>query len=358
VRITPDELSIIDPEFQTVRYGGIGARRNKSARFSRHTVSPTSVLNTLDHDHHRLRRTILNGFFSKQAIMKFESFIQSKVNKVVGKLKGTSVRGTVFECQDVYGALTTDVISHYAYGECFGFLDHNQDDFKNDYLRDISGLLFVMHFVKHFPALASILMTIPDRVMLHLSKGMASMIEIINSSKSYALKTLATQSDHTNEKDRAQEPQTIFQALCNPDFPAEERSLKRLTDEGIVIMIAGLETTARYLTNITYHLLSNPVVLDKLRAELKTVMVTPDARVSWSTLENLPYMVSIMSTLSYLSLMKQLQSAVICEGLRCEKIFTHRTPRVNLEPVHYKEWTIPANVSFKYLHICDTLTFI
>jgi cytochrome P450 len=292
VRVTPEELSIVDPNFQDTRYGGIGVKRNKNERFARQSVSPTSILNTLDHDLHRVRRAPLNGFFSKQAISRFEPTVQSKVERVVEKLKRACVQGAVLRAQDVYGALTTDVISHYAYGESFGFLDDGKEGFKNDYLRDTEAFFKMTHFAKHFHVAASVMLAIPEWVVVRLHKGMASMAEIVNFSKRCALDTLVSLDLDNKVKALDAKPMSIFQALCKSDVPAEERSLQRLTDEGIVVILAGLETTARFLTNITYHLLSNPAMLQELRAELKKVMPTPDARVTCAVLENLPYMVS------------------------------------------------------------------
>ncbi|KAF2688865.1 cytochrome P450 [Lentithecium fluviatile CBS 122367] len=327
VRINRDELSIIDPDFQEQRFGAIGVRRNRSEKTQRQFVSPTSILNTIDHDHHRIRRQPLNSFFSKQAIMRIESIIQSKVDKVIEKLKGAYAQGTLLETQDVFGALTTDVISHYSYGESFGFLDH--PGFKNDYLRDVSGFFFAQHIARHFPLLISAMQLIPERVLLMLSKGMASMNEIMVSSKKFAQRTLASVQNGEKQAGASGIPRSLFHTLANAhNLPPTERSLERLTDEGIVIMVAGLETTARFLTNITVHLLSNRDMLEKLQAELRSVMETPDARVPWTTLESLPYL-----------------SAVVSEGLRCENFMTTRTPRVILEPLKFNEWTIPAGAT-------------
>lgn len=290
MRITPEELSIIDPNFQEQRFGGPGARRERNERFTRVSASPTSILNTVDHDLHRLRRAPLNSFFSKAAITRFEDLVQSKVDKVVEKLKYHCYQGTILDAQAVYCALTTDVISHYAYGESYGFLDDDNEDFKNEYFRNISGFFFAAHVAKNFPTLARIMMLIPPSITVALHSGMASVVEIINTSKRHAQKTLeALTTVHGNAD---MKHKSIFQALSAPNIPPAERSLQRLTDEGTIIMLAGLETTARFLTLTTCHLLSNPEILLKLREELKTVLPTPESRVSWITLENLPYMVS------------------------------------------------------------------
>jgi cytochrome P450 len=83
----------------------------------------------------------------------------------------------------------------------------------------------------------------------------------------------------------------MFDALADPALPAKERTIERLTDEGVIILGAGSETTANNMALCLYHLSENPSVMRKLRDELKQVMPTPTSTASWTDLENLPYFV-------------------------------------------------------------------
>jgi cytochrome P450 len=121
---------------------------------------------------------------------------------------------------------------------------------------------------------------------------------------------------------------TIFHALIHSDLPLEEKGVERLTDEADTIIAAGQETLSSTLTFITYHLLSNPVVLRTLKEELAEAIpdaeiVTPEA-----TLSNLPYL-----------------TGVIKEGLRLGYGISGRLHRVPLEPLTFSapdhEWVIP-----------------
>jgi len=85
---------------------------------------------------------------------------------------------------------------------------------------------------------------------------------------------------------------TIFEELRDSDLPPQEKTTERLMDEGLILTGAGGETTAQTLTVLSFHLLSNPEVLKKLRAELKQVMPDPNLSVPWQKLEQLPYMVN------------------------------------------------------------------
>lgn len=85
---------------------------------------------------------------------------------------------------------------------------------------------------------------------------------------------------------------TIFDALSDISVPAQERTPRRLEDEGLIVVVAGTETTARALTVASYHIFNNKPLLIKLRDEIRTVMLTPTTKASWSELEQLPYLVS------------------------------------------------------------------
>lgn len=92
------------------------------------------------------------------------------------------------------------------------------------------------------------------------------------------------------------------------------------------------------LSVLTYHLNANPAVLQTLQKELETAMPEPDSDVSWSQLEQLPYL-----------------TAVVTEALRISSPVTTRLPRI--APVNELEvqgWCIPAgtptSMSYYFMH--------
>jgi cytochrome P450 len=124
---------------------------------------------------------------------------------------------------------------------------------------------------------------------------------------------------------------TIFESLRdNPALPPQEKTVKRLTDEGAVLLLAGSETPAKVMAMIHYHLVANPAKLERLREELRTVMggqLNPakGELPSLHDLEKLPYL-----------------NAVVTEGLRLHNGITARAQRVApTETIMYGEWAIP-----------------
>ena len=88
------------------------------------------------------------------------------------------------------------------------------------------------------------------------------------------------------------QPRTIFEEILSSRLPLEEKSIDRLSQEGVITISAGSETVGRTLTCGTFHLLDNPDALRSLKKELLEVM--PDASVvpNINDLEQLPFLVS------------------------------------------------------------------
>ena len=119
---------------------------------------------------------------------------------------------------------------------------------------------------------------------------------------------------------------TIFHELLDSDLPPEEKTLRRLVEESQTLVGAGQVTTAHNLTMTSYHLIANPEILDKLKAELEIAMPNLQELASLQQLEQLPYL-----------------NAVINEGFRMSYGVTHRLQRISPEEdLEFQGWTIPA----------------
>ena len=133
------------------------------------------------------------------------------------------------------------------------------------------------------------------------------------------------QEGHNDQYKTANHP-TIFHELINSNLSPEEKSLPRLVCEGHTLVGAGTHTTAHFLDVATYHILSNPHVHERLKAELKTLMPDPNSPAPLLELEQLPYL-----------------SAVIKETSRFSHGISYRSQRVSPDaPLSVGDWLIPA----------------
>ena len=65
-----------------------------------------------------------------------------------------------------------------------------------------------------------------------------------------------------------------------------------MTADAFVLLSGGTETTSQAMVLITWALLNNPQMMQRLQAELKVVMPSRNDTVGWARLEELPYLVS------------------------------------------------------------------
>ena len=102
--------------------------------------------------------------------------------------------------------------------------------------------------------------------------------------------------DRGNSFDREKASLSILEALAQSNLPDCEKTVRRLSAEGQVLVIAGAETTAWTLSVITFYLLSNPPMLRRLREELDQAAAESSEPATCTRLEKLPYLVRIRCT--------------------------------------------------------------
>ena len=87
---------------------------------------------------------------------------------------------------------------------------------------------------------------------------------------------------------------TVFHDLLNSDMPAQEKSVSRLHQEGMSVIVAGTETTKSTLCLATFYILSNPRIRDRLRQALQPVYSDISKPPSLAQLEQIPYLTAII----------------------------------------------------------------
>ncbi|KAJ9243589.1 hypothetical protein DTO169E5_2504 [Paecilomyces variotii] len=313
VRINPHELHIRDPDFYDELYAPASKKRDKYKHWVVLAGTPEASFATVSHNHHRLRRGALNPFFSKQAVARMEPLIMEKIERLCARLREAIQAQAVIRLDAAYMALSMDVICHYAYGESYNYLAH--EDFRLTWRYAVVSALENGILLRNFPWVLPILQSVPMPILQKVDPNAAALMEWANVVKD---KVSIMMEEHAKgNKNNG----TIFHTMLDSDLPPEEKSADRLIDEGQSVVGAGSETTAGTLTLITFYLLRNQTILNKLREELASV---PDAKPRLPYLEKLPYL-----------------TAVIREGLRLKVGVMSRLPRIAHEPLQYRDWIIP-----------------
>lgn len=109
---------------------------------------------------HRLRKNSINGFFSNASIRRIEPTIREKLEKMFARWNEQAGKdGKVLHMHTVFKAYASDIITSYAFGDCFHFLD--QDDWGASYFSSTDKYFGLTHVFGHFPTVMRIVNQTP-----------------------------------------------------------------------------------------------------------------------------------------------------------------------------------------------------
>ncbi|QKX57661.1 uncharacterized protein TRUGW13939_04779 [Talaromyces rugulosus] len=320
VRISPWELHVDDPSFYEVLYSR-DSPRNKYKFYANMFGNERATIAVLDHAHHRLLRSNMNPYFSMARVRQLEPEIRYLANKLCDRLKAFRGTGVPINTQHAYSCFATDIISDYTMGVGFNFLD--TPDFSPQWSETLSGIAKSSAFFKPFPWLLTILQLLPNDFVGRLNPGMQLMFKFQQRCRQLINSVIENQNNDKEEKIKFSHP-TFFHEVLSSNLSEEEKSAERLAQEIQVVIGAGGETVAKALSWITYYLLENPQSLEKLKNELNKM--DPDQEASLASLEQMPYLTSVM-----------------LEGLRLSYGVSTRLARIAPDrTLQFNEWTIPA----------------
>ena len=321
IRITPTELHIDDPDYYEVLYERAG-RRDRYSYFAARFGGATDTFSTIPHELHRNRRKPLNPMFSAQRISQFQPVIRSMVGKLCSKFDELKKSGEVFLLDRAMMALSTDIITQYAFAKSYGQLDVPL--FAETMHDALVACYVVGHFALHFPIVFPILDSFPDWFTLMVQPVLRPVVGI----KYDLANEVKAIREGMNEGHKQAAHPTIFHELLNGDQPESEKTDARLGDEAQLIVAAGLVTTSRALSVGSFHLIANPDIVRKLREELQAAGIgTTQESFDWHKLEALPYL-----------------NGCVHESIRLAHGITTRSPRLAPdEELQYGEWVIAKN---------------
>lgn len=277
----------MDPDFYEEIYASSSRKRDKDPEFYASLISPFSTVGTVDHGHHSLRRGILSKRFSKRAIVEIEPLIKEQIDEVCRLLEKAHRDGSVVDLIDLFSSMTSETIIRYVFGEN----DFRSQDpiFRKGVLEAVTGLMNSAH-PNRVPLLRALSQLTPpwlSRMRQPKLEGLLRFQSLLHQS-----------SIITGEgKPSVSAGNTIASAMADPSVPWEEKTAERFQDEGVQILIAGTEATARPVAVALFYLSEDRTMRSKLRQELQQVMPSPDSSPTSNELMKLPFLVSVSFSL-------------------------------------------------------------
>lgn len=326
VRINPDELHVKDPEWIDVLYAGNPTHRDKYPPFAAMTGNPEASFGTVEHNIHRKRKLATSPFFSKRSVADAEPLLRKQAEKLCKTFEDSYTNDEVVKLHIRYLGFTTDSVSEFAFARSDG-LQGNVDGLE-DWAETLRMVGAVFPLLRQFPWMIKVALKLPLWVFQLVVPVLSRFLELHKEMKIQATAFLENEKIHPTPLavKRTERPPTVFHGIYQSSLPIEEKSLNRLSQEGLVMIVAGSESTSRTLMLATYYLLSAPHVMEQLKKELLEAMPDPMTVPPVKVLESLPWL-----------------HAVIKETFRTSAVFTTRFPLTTPETLRYKDWVIPSH---------------
>ncbi|KAJ5295943.1 hypothetical protein N7508_010764 [Penicillium antarcticum] len=302
VRVNPHEIHINDPDFIEVLFTGATQKRDKYKWVGRSLLLPDSVVGTIDHDHHRTRRSVLNPYFSKTSIRRLEDRIQNTAGKLMDRLVKAGKTGEILQLKLAFKAATCDIISEYCFGVSTKYVE--RDDFNRGWFDAVDAMFNMAWSMTYISWLGPVMARLPPSIIGMMHPGLKSLWDM-HSRWIDQIETI-----RKNGKPGGADA-TLFHGILNSNLPPAEKTTDRLRQEAQTMVLAGQDTTSFTLTCTVYQLLSRPDMLKRVKAELESALPGPNSPPSLAIVEKLPYL-----------------SAVIAESLRVYPASLFRMTRV------------------------------
>jgi cytochrome P450 len=240
VRVTPGEVHVSDPAWIDLIYAGGGKRRHKMDYFMRQAGIPASTWSAADHDIHRSRRAALSRFFSKGSVAKLDAMIRSKAEKLCDRVLAYAGSTAPVPLDMAFSCFSTDVVTEYSFASSNDYLDN--PSFSS--LRPvIVSAEKAGRITKHFPLIGRVMRSIPHSLLSRLDPDAAEYFGWLNDMVAQARETQREVRNGLGPDVSKAHP-TVFHELLMGDLPEKEKSLLRMSNEAILLVAAGTETTA------------------------------------------------------------------------------------------------------------------
>ncbi|KAK6850707.1 cytochrome P450 [Apiospora arundinis] len=324
VRISPDELSIQDPDFYDTIY--VTGSKRQDTNFDQHFTGIDfhgSHFLTTDHYLHQRRRKPLEPFFSRLGISRLQPMLAECTFHLESRFRDLQGTQTITNLDHAFCAYSGDIIRRICLGD-----DDTEGRFLDDprfapywYVRPATTFQTVYVLLANSGC---------DKLQFdshdhHVNTFVSQFSVAWEKARSHIREALGSAEGLTGT-DRYI---SLFRSIAYGDMSSSEKSVDRLAQEAQVLLGAGTANTFRILSFASYHILSQPELRERLEAELRVPMSEwPRLVPTWTDLEKLP-----------------LLQAIIKESLRLNYGASHRLLRVSpVVPIQYKDFIIPPGV--------------
>lgn len=176
VRISPWELHVSDPDWNEPYK--VTSRVDKYHWYYRFVGSSDAAFGTSDHDLHRSRRKAQQGYFTQDAVARFDPVLEritSKLCKRVEEFKGT---GQPANLSNAFRSLATDVVTEFSFQKSYKLLD--DPDFAASFQKNVRDFPEIGMWHRHFGLILEIMDLVPRWFVKMMNPAGVAVLDFFN----------------------------------------------------------------------------------------------------------------------------------------------------------------------------------
>ncbi|KAN0142182.1 putative P450 monooxygenase [Lactarius tabidus] len=289
IRLTPNELHFSNP----AAFNDIYNPRNKWDKdhlLYRAFDMDMATVGFIHYSDAKQRRDVLTPFFSRTSVRQMQDLIKERVIVLCDALAHQSAAGKSSDLVLGFHCFSFDVIMDFCYAKNWDTT--RVPDFKSDIVFACQAVLPILTMRKYSGLLVKAMRYIPiwfgKKYGSVVTRSMFSLREMYVNQIDEILRNPGSL-ENTPHK-------IIYHALLDPDANKGRALPSRLSlrQEAGALLNAGSDSTSISATTITYHVLRDPEVQQRLVKELRTAWPVLEEVPRYEVLEKLPYLTAVI----------------------------------------------------------------
>ncbi|KAH9219145.1 cytochrome P450 [Leptodontidium sp. 2 PMI_412] len=267
VRYGPDKLSITDEACISLIYQKSASAMPKTEFYDAYGSTHPTVFGMRDTEAHSMRRRHMSHSFSPAYVKEMEPFIDANIKLLKANIRRYCKTGEAFDLKKLLQYFSIDTLGDLAFSQPFGIQEALDESLvppvvDHSLLAAITGAWPLMtNFLKRY------LPYVPHYGLQKLFKGRKMCADLAARSVERRLKGIRIQKEKELDTPERKDILTNLILAKHPDT-GENLTRIDLETEAFGFIIAGTHTSSATTTLLLYHLLHNPVCMEKCVAEI------------------------------------------------------------------------------------------
>ena len=333
IRISPEEISLNDSEFNIEYF--MHDKKLKKDPWYYYFGFRNALFVLTNKKKHKERQTNLADSFRGSYWRASYPMMTREIQTLVGKFEKSAEEKEELNLSKAFRKTGNEVLRNFLLGEHYDGPNSASRDFATQADTLFHPLFRAASWTRHFPFLILLQNLIPGRVFVAIVPMMKYNREI-----KHMIRSLIFYHDANG---RPEYSHALLYKIVDHDPSYRDDKCRAAIEEFMELLWGGREVLGHSLSNICFHLMVNPEVMDKLYVALKASDLNLSTA-SYVQLQTIPYL-----------------WAVCKEGIRLQRGGDFRIPRVNKDDVQYKGFLIPAetpvSMSPNFFHQDESIFF-